>query len=74
MKFKTMLMLGIYAAITAAGIGASSAQTVPDYRCRSCQWNFESCLARCDVNDPDNPQCYNTCIQRRQSCVATFCN
>lgn len=74
MKFKTILMLGMYAAITAAGIGASSAQAVPDYRCQSCQWNMQACFNRCDINDPDNGQCYGICVQRRNACVATFCN
>ncbi len=74
MKLKTIIMLGVYTAITAAGIGASSAQTVIDYRCKSCGWNLESCIARCDdVDDTEAGQCIGSCVQRYYSCRATFC-
>ena len=71
MKLKTILLFGLYAALAGAGMSVSSAQTIPDNRCRDCQTFFMACIYQCDLEGGDG--CYSACIQQRRLCQATFC-
>jgi hypothetical protein len=71
MKRKTLLLAALGALVFGAGIGVSSAQ-VYDWRCQSCEWNFQACLQQCDYEGGEG-DCYAGCVQRRRLCVATFC-
>jgi hypothetical protein len=70
-KRKMVMIAALCASLFGAGIGATSAQ-VYDWRCQSCTWNFQSCLAQCDANGGDEA-CYSNCVTRYQLCKATFC-
>lgn len=71
MKSKTMMLIGLCAALFGAGVSASMAQ-VPDLRCQYCTWNFQACILQCDQNGGEL-SCYAACRKTRQACVATFC-
>ena len=71
MKANTLMIVGLCAALFGAGIGASKAQVV-DLRCQYCTWNFQACIAQCDLNGGES-SCYSACTSKRRACVATFC-
>ena len=72
MKLKTICLAALYAALAGAGMGLSTAQTIPDYRCQQCQWNFQAGLHSCDLSGGED-SCYAACINKRRLCVQTFC-